>query len=205
MAVVVAATATALALLIVPTATLSPATLPQASADPCPEIEVVFGRGQGEAPGLGAIGDAFVKAIQMKSGRPIASYAINYPAANLDIAPGVADMSSHIETTAANCPNTRFILGGYSLGAAVTFRVLNNGLSPGIDQRVIGVATFGNASRALKLPTTVPPPYVSKTLDQCNPGDPACSGQPFWPAHLAAFYIMGGPVNKAADAAVSLL
>jgi cutinase len=58
-------------------------------------------------------------------------------------------MSSHIETTAANCPNTRFILGGYSLGAAVTFQVLNNGLSPGIDQRVIGVATFGNASRAL--------------------------------------------------------
>ena len=37
-------------------------------------------------------------------------------------------MTGHIESVAANCPNTRFILGGYSLGAAVTFQVLNNGL-----------------------------------------------------------------------------
>jgi cutinase len=183
---------------------VTPGLLPRAAAD-CPDVEVVFGRGQGEPPGLGAVGDAFVTALQAKSGRPIASYAVNYPAANLDIAPGVADMTAHIESTAANCPNTRFILGGYSLGGAVTFQVLNNGLSPGIDQRVIGVATFGNAARALNLPTTVLPQYAGKTLDQCNPGDPACSGVPFWPAHLQPFYIMGGPVETAAGAAASLL
>jgi cutinase len=183
---------------------VTPGLLPRAAAD-CPDVEVVFGRGQGEAPGMGAVGDAFVTALQQRSGRPIASDAVNYPAANLDIAPGVADMTGHIESVAANCPNTRFILGGYSLGAAVTFQVLNNGLSPGIDQRVIGVATFGNASRALKLPTTVPPEYAGKTLDECNPGDPACSGLPFWPAHNQMFYIAGGPVIRAADAAASLL
>jgi cutinase len=77
--ITVLATTTAAAVAVLVTSGL----LPRAAAD-CPDVEVVFGRGQGEAPGMGAVGDAFVTALQQRSGRPIASYAVNYPVANLE-------------------------------------------------------------------------------------------------------------------------
>src|SRR5262245_62418158 len=52
-----------------------------ASADDCPDVEVVFARGTNDAPGLGNVGDAFVGALRDKvGGRSVGAYAVNYPA-----------------------------------------------------------------------------------------------------------------------------
>ncbi|MDT5388186.1 MAG: cutinase, partial [Mycobacterium sp.] len=43
-------------------------TAPRALAQACPDVQVVFARGTGEAPGVGGIGQGFVDALQAKTG-----------------------------------------------------------------------------------------------------------------------------------------
>ena len=42
--------------------------IPGASADPCPDVEVVFARGTFEPPGVGDTGQAFVDALRAQLG-----------------------------------------------------------------------------------------------------------------------------------------
>src|SRR3954451_13669043 len=97
--------------------------LPVADAAPCPDVEVVFARGTTEPPGVGGIGQAFVDSVRSHvGGRSVGVYAVNYPASNdfsRSAPAGGDDMSAHVQAMAANCPNTRMVLGGYSQGAAV--------------------------------------------------------------------------------------
>ena len=84
----------------------------------------------------------------------IGVYAVRYPADNeIDI--GANDMSAHIQNMANTCPDTRLVLGGYSLGAGVTDVVLavpfsffgfDNPLPGGMDQKIAAVALFGNGA-----------------------------------------------------------
>jgi len=96
--------------------------LPSASAA-CPAVEVVFARGRLESPGVGILGNAFISALRSKSNKNIGTYAVKYPA-DTEIDIGANDMSAHIQSMMNNCPDTRLVLGGYSLGAAVTDVVL---------------------------------------------------------------------------------
>lgn len=57
---IVAVSAAAAALLVVPNAS----SMPTASADGCPDVEVVFARGTSEPPGLGRVGDGLVGALR---------------------------------------------------------------------------------------------------------------------------------------------
>src|SRR4051794_17791159 len=101
---------------------LSAVMAPVADAAPCPDVEVVFARGTTEPPGVGGIGQAFVDSVRSHvGGRSVGVYAVNYPASNdfSHSAPaGGDDMSAHVQSMAANCPNTRMVLGGDSQGAA---------------------------------------------------------------------------------------
>src|SRR6516225_2516457 len=57
------------------------APVPSASAQPCPDVEVVFARGTTEDPGVGPTGQAFVDALRARSGtKSIGVYPVNYPA-----------------------------------------------------------------------------------------------------------------------------
>jgi hypothetical protein len=76
------------------------------------------------------VGDAFVQGLRDRTGRDIAASAVNYPA-HQDIGPGVNDLNGQLNSIANRCPNTRIIVGGYSLGAGVTNRVLNDPLPAG--------------------------------------------------------------------------
>src|SRR5246127_3312898 len=114
---------------------------PAASADPCPDVEVVFARGSGEPPGLGGVGGPFVDALRGQiGGRSLGVYPVNYPASTDFSAPdfpvtvidGIRDASSHIESMAANCPKTREVLGGYSQGAAVAGFVTSAAVPAGV-------------------------------------------------------------------------
>ena len=115
--------------------------IPAASADPCPDVEVVFARGSGEPPGIGSVGGPFVDDLRSQVGSlSLGVYPVNYPASTdfsssafpLTVIDGIRDASSHIESMAANCPKTREVLGGYSQGAAVAAYVTSAAVPPGV-------------------------------------------------------------------------
>jgi cutinase len=209
----VAASVTALtagALLVAPAITGSG--LPSASAA-CSDVEVVFARGRLEPAGPGLVGNAFLSALRAKSGKNISMYAVRYPADNqIDV--GANDMSQHVQGTIANCPNTRIVLGGYSLGAAVTDVVLalsfaffgfDNPLPPEAEQHIAAVALFGNGSQWVGPITNFNPTYNERTIELCHAEDPICNPadpntwEKNWSDHLAKAYINAGMVNQAAD------
>lgn len=107
------------------------APVPAASADPpdptvsdgaCPDVEVVFARGTGEPPGVGGIGEDFIDALRSKIGeKSMGVYGVDYPATTdfPTAMAGIYDAGTHVEQTAANCPQSKLVLGGFSQGAAV--------------------------------------------------------------------------------------
>jgi cutinase len=200
--------------IIVGGATLSPTSLPAAQAAQCPPVEVVFARGRTEPPGTGRVGEAFVDALRAKTDETVGFYAVNYPA-DTEVVQGANDMSRHIQYMAANCPDTRLVLGGYSLGAAVTDVVVavpapvfgyNNPLPLGMDHHIAAVALFGNGTRKVLGPVSaISPIYGDKTIDLCTSNDPICNDNldpntwvDNWPAHEYDAYVDAGLVDQAA-------
>ncbi|WP_156688829.1 cutinase family protein [Mycobacterium sp. Marseille-P9652] len=192
---------------------------PAAAAD-CPQVQVVFARGRLEPPGTGALGAAFVNALQSRAGgKNIGVYAVKYPA-DTEVDVGANDMSHHIQYMLNSCPNTRLVLGGYSLGAAVTDVVLavpfsafgfDSPLPDGADRHVAAVALFGNGSQWVGPITNFNPVYNDRTIELCHGADPICNPadpntwQDNWPQHLAGAYIQAGMANQAADFVASRL
>jgi cutinase len=191
---------------------------PPAQAAPCQQVEVVFARGRLEPPGTGSIGEAFIDALRNKTAKSVGVYAVDYPA-DTEVIQGANDMSKHIQYMAANCPKTRLVLGGYSLGAAVADIVLGaptsmfgytKPLPPSMNDHIAAVALFGNGTRAVLGPVSeVSPVYGGRTIDLCTDADPICSGNldpndPIgafvgnWSSHQASAYIDAGLVEQAA-------
>ncbi|MUL64065.1 cutinase family protein [Mycobacterium sp. CBMA 234] len=200
--------------LLVATAAAPSSFLGVAAAAPCPQVEVVFARGRNEQPGVGRVGTAFVDALRAKTPQNVGVYAVNYPA-NIEIPQGANDISSHIQYMAANCPNTRLVIGGYSLGAASATMALSSNdrgfgfdkpLPPGMDSHIAAVALFGNVTHRMG-GGNISPIYQDRTIDQCNGTDPVCMDglpqiselQADWQNHLQDGYIGSGMVDQAAD------
>ena len=205
------------------------ASIASASAAPCPDVEVTFARATTESPGVGVVGREFVDALRSQvGGRSVGVYPVNYPASE-DFVPsanaGASDASAHVQSTIANCPNTKMVLGGYSQGALVIdlitvaqFPVA--GFAPATlsaDQadHVAALALFGNpADRYPGAPvSTISPWYGAKAIDMCAPGDAICSpgaglsvpthDEMFSAAHLS-YPNSGMPAQAAAFAASHL-
>ncbi|BDX34087.1 cutinase [Mycobacterium antarcticum] len=186
--------------------------VPTASAA-CPAVEVIFARGRLEPAGPGQIGNTFVSALRNKTKKNVNLYAVRYPADNqIDV--GANDMSARVESTMASCPDTRIVLGGYSLGAAVTdvtlavpfaFFGFDNPLPPGADQHIAAVALFGNGSAWAGPIGALSPTYRERTIEMCHGADPICNPadpntwEENWSDHAARAYIDAGMVNEAAD------
>jgi len=193
-----------------------------AESDPsCPYVEVVFARGTFEAPGVGETGQAFVDALASRLGdKTVDVYAVNYPASlNFDdAAQGVVDASNKVEATAAACPRTKIVLGGYSQGAAVAGYTTTDSVPPGyvlpdgitgpmpaaIAPHVAAVTLFGKPSNGfLDLvdrsapPITIGQLYSGKTIELCALGDPVCGGGLSRAAHSE--YKGNGMAEQAAD------
>ncbi|OCB45583.1 cutinase [Mycobacterium malmoense] len=177
--------------------------LPSASAQ-CPDVQVVFARGTGEAPGVGPTGQAFVDALHSRVGsRSFDVYPVNYPASDqwatgID---GVRDAGTHVVSMAQQCPNTKMVLGGYSQGAAVMGFVTSPSVPDGIDpntvpkpldpsvaQHVSSVVLFGMPNvRAMNFlgepPVVIGPTFADKTIKVCATEDPVCSDGMNFAAH----------------------
>jgi cutinase len=185
---------------------------PSATAAPCPDVEVVFARGTNEPPGVGGVGQSFVNSLRSQiPGRSVGVYAVNYPATDAFVSSslaGAGDVRAHVESMAADCPNTRMVLGGYSQGAGV-IDMSTDSLSAQAANRVAAVALFGNPESTFaktlgggRLPT-ISPLYRPKTIDMCVPNDPICSEGRNAAAHTA--YVQTGMTNQAAGFVASRL
>lgn len=215
---------------------LSP--VPFAAAQGCPDVEVVFARGTGEPPGVGGVGQAFVDAVRAQSApRSVNVYPVNYAASSdfmgdriafaRTVVDGIRDAGMHIEATAANCPDTRIVLGGFSQGAALAGYVTSaevpeevpnqyrefipNPMPPEVADHVAAVVLIGLPSPEFLANTGAPPiaigpSYVAKTLKVCAPDDTICNGTPAGPPSFAhAMYGVNGSTNEAAAYAVARL
>jgi cutinase len=169
----------------------APSLAPLASAADCPDIDVTFARATSEPPGVGVVGQEFIDALRSHiGGRSVGVYPVNYPA-TFDFVPsanaGANDANAHVESMAANCPNTKLVLGGYSQGALVIDLITIAqfplaGFEPNIvpedvANHVAALALFGNpADRYLRESvSTASPWYGAKTIDMCAPGDRICA------------------------------
>src|SRR6201986_1551710 len=196
--------------------------IPTASAD-CPDVQVVFARGTGEAPGVGPTGQAFVDALHQRvGGRSFDVYPVNYPASDqwetgID---GVRDAGAHVVSMAHDCPNTQMVLSGYSQGAAVMGFVTSAAVPDGIDPNTVpkpispdhanhvsSVVLFGMPNvRAMNFlgqpPVVIGPTYAAKTIKVCVPEDPVCSDGTNFAAH-DTYAADGDTINQGADFAAS--
>ena len=199
--------------------------VPLASADPCPDEQVVFARGTGEAPGVGPTGQAFVDQLRGRQpGKSVDVYPVNYPASNewsTGLA-GITDAGAHVVNMAGSCPKTKMVLGGYSQGAAVigfvTSAQVPDGvdpatvpkpLAPDIADHVAAVVLFGTPNtRAMNFlgqpPLVIGPTYQSKTIKVCAPEDPVCSDGTNFAAH-DIYADDANIVDKGTDFAISRL
>jgi cutinase len=180
--------------------------MPSASAQPCPDVQVVFARGTGEEPGVGPTGQAFVDDLRSRIGnKTLDVYPVNYPASDqwatgID---GIRDAGAHVVSMAHDCPKTKMVLGGYSQGAAVMGFVTSaavpdgidpatvpNPLDPEVASHVSSVVLFGMPNiRAMNFlgqpPVVIGPLYENKTLKVCVAEDPVCSDGLNFAAHNA--------------------
>ena len=164
-----------------------------AQAEPCPDVQVVFARGTREPAGVGRVGQALSSRRAARlGGRTMGVYGVNYPA-TYDFraaADGAVDATNHILGFSQRCPDTRFVLGGYSQGAAVVDmllgipplgdRVGDVGSAPplpfSVADKVAAVAVFGNPAAKFGNPVSMAPaPFAGKGIDLCADGDPICS------------------------------
>jgi cutinase len=181
---------------------ITPAGAQLASADDCPDVEVIFARGTNEPPGLGKVGDAFVDSLrQQTGGLNIDTYGVNYAASKLQLhgGDGANDTINRVKQAVAKCPSTKIVLGGYSQGASVMDIVAGvpigginwgSALPSDLASHVVAVATFGDvADRAGGSLPTQSAMFGSKAIDLCNPNDPICHAGPGndWEGHTEGY------------------
>ncbi len=199
--------------------------VPWASAEPCPDAQVVFARGTGEPEGIGPTGQAFVDNLRgREGGKSVDVYAVNYPASNewdtgLD---GIRDAGAHVASMAGSCPNTKMVLSGFSQGAAVMGFVTSDAVPDGVDpatvpkplapeiaNHVAAVVLFGMPNvRAMNFlgepPVVIGPTYAGKTIKVCATDDPVCSDGMNFSAHNT-YADDGTWIDKGASFAASRL
>ncbi|KAG6946644.1 hypothetical protein JG688_00015934 [Phytophthora aleatoria] len=184
------------------------------SAD-CSDVHVVFARGSGEMAGLGICGEPLVSGITSDlSGMSVSSYAVSYLASmdQTSAGPGATDMTNHVVSVAQECPNTVFVLGGYSQGGSVTDisigiqTMLGSGeaIPETLAPRIKAIVTFGNPLKLMgQTIESSSSTYGSKAIEFCNTGDPVCGNGFNTMAHLT--YATDGSVTSAAEKAAALV
>ena len=156
----------------------------------CPDVEIVSARGTTEPQSGSFIMGPLNQGIAAQTGAAI--YQVVYPASTDFVnSPnaGVSDALAHMHAKAAQCANTRFFLTGYSQGAMVVTRALQN---PGdLAARIAGGVLYGNPYYKGTSPTAagpdkaaaglipgsgIPASWGGKVRDYCSTATP-CAGR----------------------------
>jgi cutinase len=184
-----------------------------AGAASCSDVDVVFARGTGEQAGVGGVGAALVAGLTARlPGRTVSVHPVNYAASDdqASAGPGASEMSDHVAATAAACPSTRFVLGGYSQGASVTDIALGIPTLLGLGRRiptrlaprVAAVVVFGNPLGITRQSIEKNSPlYGARSKSFCAKGDPVCGNGVDIMAHFA--YVRDGSTTAAATFAAA--
>lgn len=179
------------------------------AATACPDVELVFARGTGEAPGLGIVGRPLERALAAElPGRTVVATAVDYAAlsSQASAGPGSGDMVAKVRARAAACPGTQLVLGGYSQGATVTDLALGirtgaaagTALPDDLTARVAAVVVYGNPlGLTRRTIAQAAPTFATRAVEYCNAGDPVCEpGGARFSAHLT--YATNGTVADGA-------
>ncbi|OBA75729.1 cutinase [Mycolicibacterium elephantis] len=207
-----------------------PAPAPAPAPPPCPDVQLVFARGTAEAPGVGGIGQSYVDVLRTQLGpRTLDVYPVNYPASSAfgdriqfarTVIDGIRDAAIKVQDTAANCPDTQVVLGGFSQGAVVAGYVtaaeipeqipaeyrefIPEPMPEEVADHVAAVVLIGMPSDQFMRdigapPVVIGPSYVDKTLKLCAPDDTICNGAPAGgPSFAHNVYGVNGMVGEAA-------
>ncbi|KAF4303868.1 putative cutinase 1 [Botryosphaeria dothidea] len=154
---------------------------------PCKPVTYIFARGSTELGNLGqTVGPAL--ADQLRSQFDVAVQGVDYPAALTTnffggSLVGISEMRDLINFAATKCPDTIIVGGGYSQGAALTHRSVED-LSSSVRNRIAGIVTFGDTYN-LQSGGRIEGLPQEKLKIICNTGDLVCAGTlVIAPAHL---------------------
>ncbi|KKY22391.1 putative cutinase 1 [Diplodia seriata] len=154
---------------------------------PCKPVTYIFARGSTELGNLGqTVGPAL--ANQLQSQFDVAVQGVDYPAGLTTnffggSLIGISEMRDMFNLAASKCPDTIIVGGGYSQGAALTHRSVED-LSASVRNRIAGIVTFGDTYN-LQSGGRIPGLPQEKLKIICNTGDLVCAGTlVIAPAHL---------------------
>ncbi|KAH7058907.1 cutinase-domain-containing protein [Macrophomina phaseolina] len=145
---------------------------------PCKPVTYIFARGSTELGNLGqTVGPAL--ANQLKSQFDVAVQGVDYPASLTTnffggSLVGISEMRDMFNLAASKCPDTIIVGGGYSQGAALTHRSVED-LSSSVRNRIAGIVTFGDTYN-LQSGGRIPGLPQEKLRIICNTGDLVCAG-----------------------------
>ncbi|KAI9172124.1 putative cutinase 1 [Paramyrothecium foliicola] len=158
----------------------------------CKPVIMLFARGSTEIGNMGTVcGPPTAQGIKANFGADqVAVEGIEYGALlSTNFLPGGADprgiqqMQTLIAKANTECPDSKLVVGGYSQGAALTHRAVED-LPQAQKDQIIAAFTFGDTQNTQdngQIPNFPP----EKTNVICNPGDAVCRGTlTILPAHL---------------------
>ncbi|SEP48592.1 cutinase family protein [Amycolatopsis saalfeldensis] len=180
-----------------------------AGASGCADVDFVFARGTGEGGGtIRYLGGQLANDLQAKlPGKNFSAEGLDYPADWAADSPsiGVQNLSDTLNAKVAACPDTKYVIGGYSQGAAVLDEALGADLwwvsGPSLPDEVVSkisaIVTFGNpltglppTGRSTKIGWEVPS-LDGRTYEACAILDGVCGNSGTWSGSHLDYYTNG--------------
>ncbi|KAH9900300.1 cutinase-domain-containing protein [Xylariomycetidae sp. FL2044] len=150
----------------------------------CRDVIFIFARGSGEPGNLGyEVGPGVSNGLKSQYGDSnVATEGVDYAAAfDTNVAAGgtsdtagIQEMHDLLSDAASKCPDSKIVAGGYSQGAALTHRAIED-LPDSVKDAIVGAVTFGDTQNQQD-GGRIPNFPTEKTLVICNDGDLVCSG-----------------------------
>ncbi|KAF4496294.1 cutinase [Fusarium agapanthi] len=155
---------------------------------PCRNVTMIYARGLKQKGNVGKVGDTgpmiFNHLAELIGPENLAIAGVTFKAKIRDwMAPkkskGGLVMVELIKRAASQCPNTKIVLVGYSVGGKVLHKAAEN-LSWGMTQRITAAVTLGHkkkGSMGAELMGRIP---ATRTLVICKKGDAFCDRKLPW-------------------------
>ncbi|KAF2281394.1 cutinase precursor [Westerdykella ornata] len=149
----------------------------------CRPILFAWARGSTEAGNMGTVvGPPTSNGLKRIFGNSnVATEGVAYAALlSTNALPGGTDSASKnlfkntLNSMASKCPDSVIVTGGYSQGAAVNHRAIEE-LSQSVKDRIVGTVLYGDTQKQQDN-NQIPNFPKDKVLIICNPGDLVCTG-----------------------------